>query len=273
MPGFPALPLDEWRATRDTIRLYSKITSRIRRALAPREKHWFHISLSVAAAGLTTTPIPAGDVVFELLLDFASHELALATSRGERWHMPLRGQSVAELGGALMAALANMGIHPEVDPGKISDTTPGAYDAPAVERFWRALSRIDAVFKRFKGGLRGETSPVQLWPDHFDLAMLWFSGRLVPGYDPSNEEFADEQMNFGFVTGDAGIPKPYYYVTAYPLPAGLAETALPAGAYWHNQGWQGAVLLHRALVDVDDPEEKLLDFLSAVHRAGASFMK
>lgn len=29
----------------------------------------------------------------------------------------------------------------------------------------------------------------------------WFSGRLVPGQDPANAEFADEQMNFGFSTG------------------------------------------------------------------------
>lgn len=28
----------------------------------------------------------------------------------------------------------------------------------------------------------------------------WFSDRLVPGQDPANAEYADEQMNFGIST-------------------------------------------------------------------------
>jgi hypothetical protein len=30
-------------------------------------------------------------------------------------------------------------------------------------------------------------------------------------------------MNFGFVTGDEGIPYSYLYATAYPQPEGLTE--------------------------------------------------
>jgi len=33
-----------------------------------------------------------------------------------------------------------------------------------------------------------------------DVSMNWFSGRLVPDIDPADEESADEQLNFGFVT-------------------------------------------------------------------------
>ena len=43
--------------------------------------------------------------------------------------------------------------------------------------------------------------PVVLWPHHFGLAVLWFSGHPAPDQDPANAEYADEQMNFGFSTG------------------------------------------------------------------------
>ena len=92
------------------------------------------------------------------------------------------------------------------------------YDIEAVTRFWRALSQLDLLFKQFSGELRRGAGAVRLWPHHFDLAMMWLTGRLIPGQDPDNEDYADERMNFGFSTGDATVPEPYLYATAYPLP-------------------------------------------------------
>jgi hypothetical protein len=131
---------------------------------------------------------------------------------------------------------------------------------------------VDAVLKTFKGGLREETSPVHVFPHHLDLAMNWFSGRLVPGADPSDEERADEQMNFGFVTGDGSISEAYVYATAYPAPGGWADLTLPAGAYWHKEGWTGAILPYAALCDAEDASALLLTFLCEVQRHGAKAM-
>jgi hypothetical protein len=117
------------------------------------------------------------------------------------------------------------------------------------------------------------TGPVQLWPHHFDLAMVWFSGRTVPGVDTADEETAEEQMNFGFSTGDDGISDPYFYITAYPLPAELVKTPLPPNAVWHTHGWSGAIMPYAALVEADRPEEILLGFLKQVQAAGARLMK
>jgi Family of unknown function (DUF5996) len=270
---FATLPLDEWRPTRDTIHGYARVLGQIRRVLSPRQRHWGHVSLSVAAAGLTTTPIPAGPITFDLLLDFTLHGLVITTSRGERWCKPLRGQSAAALYEETLAALGVIGAHPSVDASLFSNNVPGAYDVRAVEKYWQVLSQLDGILKRFKGELRGETSSVQLWPHHFDLAMLWFSGRHVPGVDPEHEDDADEQMNFGFTTGDETIPEPYFYVTAYPLPGDLFNEPLPDGAVWHSQGWQGAVMRYAVLAGSDDPEEKLLSFLRVVQQAGARLMK
>ncbi|HEX6386480.1 MAG TPA: DUF5996 family protein [Anaerolineae bacterium] len=270
---FPSLPLSSWQSTRDTIAGYAQVVGKVRRALTPPQKHWWHISLRLAAPGLTTTPIPAGDRTFEMLLDFKWHELLIITSQGERHSIPLQGQSLAAFCTETLDALAELGIKPEIDLTLFADDTPGTYDEAAVARFWQALSQIDVVFKAFKATFRGESSPVQLWPHHFDLALLWFSGRLVPGQGPNDPEYADEQMNFGFSTGDAGIPNPYFYATAYPQPEGLTEQSLPSGAYWHTEGFTGAVMMYEALTTVANPKEKVLDFLHAAHHAGSSLMQ
>lgn len=270
---FPPLSLAAWQPTLKTVQAYAQLTGKVRRALTPRQKHWSHVSLRTGVSGLTSTPIPAGTKSFEMSLDFTVHKLIITTSRGEQWQKPLAGQSPATFCEEALAALAQMEIKPEIDRSLFTDATPGAYDREAIERYWQALSRIDMIFKRFKGELREETSPVQLWPHHIDLAMLWFSGRLVPGIDPADEENADEQMNFGFSPGDEGIPEPYFYITAYPLPDGLTGASLPAGASWHTQGFTGAVLRYETLTTANEPDEMLLQFLRTVQQAGSALMR
>jgi hypothetical protein len=270
---FPPLIPAGLNPTHNTIRGYAQVLGKIRRALTPRQKHWWHVSLRLTATGLTTTPIPAGDFTFEMRLDFTTHQLVIKTSRGDEYRQPLRGQSVAVFCEDTLAALARFGIAPEIDRSLFTDTTPGTYNPTVAAQYWQALSQMDIVFKQFKGELRQETGPVQLWPHHMDLALLWFSGRLVPDQDPDDEEYSDEQMNFGFSPGDEGIPEPYFYITAYPTPDGFADTPLPEDAYWHTTGFTGAILKYTSLVDADAPAEKLLTYLRTVQQAGASLMQ
>jgi hypothetical protein len=114
--------------------------------------------------------------------------------------------------------------------------------------------------KRFKAKQHVETSPVQLWPHHFDIALLVLPGRKIPGEDPRDAELSDEQMNFGFVPGDEGIREPYFYATAYPNPKRPRPT-LPRGARWQKRGWDGAVLPYAALIAARNPQKRLLEFL------------
>ena len=272
-PIFPPIPLASWQSTRDTITVYAQLLGKIRRALTPKQKHWWHISLRVISVGITTTPIPAGHKTFQLIMDFTIHQLIILTSHGERHQIPLQGQSAAAFCTEVLDALADLGIEPEIDRALFANDTPGTYDETAVSTFWQALSQIDITLKTFKHSFREESSPVQLWPHHFDLAVVWFSGRLVPGQDPANEEYADEQMNFGFSTGDSSIAEPYFYATAYPTPDAFANQPLPEDAYWHTEGFTAAVLPYQALVTANNPHEKLLKFLRAAHQAGSQFMK
>ena len=271
--GFPELSGTEWLASRDSMKQYARVVGKVRRALAPLEKHWWHVALRMAARGATAGPIPGRDGSVELLLDFVGHALVVTTSTGQRVSVPLRGQPVAEFYRRTMAALAEVGIAADVAPQQFNDDTPLVYDEDQAGRLWQAFSLVNLTLATFKGSLREETGPILLWPHNFDLAFLWFSGRKVPGQDPTDPEHADEQMNFGFEPGDAGIPEPYFYATAYPTPDGFAGSLLPAGATWQTTGWTGAVLPYSELLKEDDPAEYLLDFLHSAHQAGARFMQ
>ena len=269
---YPSLVLEDWRGTRGAVHAYSRVLGKIRQALAPPRKHWFHITLHVGVTGLRTLPMVKDGVAYELCLDLVNHRLTAASSAGPGAERALEGQSVAQFRAAALAMLAELGCEAELDPTLFTDDEPLAYEAADARRFWQALTRINGVFSRFRGSLREETGPVQLWPHHFDLAMLWFSGRLVPGVDPGDEESADEQMNFGFSTGDEGVPEPYFYITAYPTPDGFTGTPLPRGATWHSEGFVGAVLPYAALAESQDGDALLLEYLTTVQAAGARAM-
>lgn len=270
---FPDLKLESWRPTRDTIHGYARLLGAIRGALTPKQKHWWHISLRVEPYGITTTEIPFDKTGFELYLDFNSHSLVIRATNGDLHPIPFANQSTTTLGKQALELLGEMGIRSKLNSAiPVDKMQDNNYDRKAAVQFWQALLRIDAVFKRFKQHLNSATSPVQLWPHHFDTSMVWFTGELAPGVDPNDEEAAEEQMNFGFSTGDETIPDPYFYITAYPLPKKLADTNLVPDARWHTQNWQGAILPYQTLIKSSSPEEKLFQFLEKTHLAGQRLM-
>jgi hypothetical protein len=240
----------------------------------PKSKHWWHITLSVTARGLTTTPFRIAGQSLELALDLTGHRLLIESSEGWSATVPLAGQTEAGLCRRIIATLAAAGI--ELEPDLLAGFDSEGilpYDGEASGRFRQVINWVDSAFKTFKGGLREETSPVQIFPHHLDVSMNWFSGRQVPNVDPADEENADEQMNFGFVTGDGSIADAYFYTTAYPAPESWTGLALPEGAYWHTEGWTGAVLPYAALLSDSSPFERLLDYLRTLQAHGSRSMR
>ena len=269
----PELRLTDWNPTRDTLHQYARIIGKIRSRYMPKSKQWWHITLNVSARGMTTTPFPIAGQNLELTLDLAAHRLVIDSSDGWSAALSLADQRAAGLCSRITTTLAATGIDLEPDLLAAFDGEEILpYDIEAIGRFRRVISWVDAAFKTFKGGLREETSPVQIFPHHMDLSMNWFSGRLVPGVDPADEENADEQMNFGFVTGDGSIPDAYFYTTAYPAPDNWSDSGLPEGAYWHTEGWTGAVLPYAAVTASDQPLELLLDYLRTLQVHGKKLM-
>ena len=222
----PPLALNDWWETRDRIHLYVRLLGAVRQALTPRQKHGAHASLRTTAVGLTTTPIPAGRFTLEMSLDFTTHMASVKTSRGD-WHdVVLEGQSPRMFLAEMQASLDELGLVVAFDEALFSSDEDIVYDEEAVERFWQALSMVDIWLQGFKSEFRGETGPVQLLPHHFDLVLMWLTGRLLPDQDPDDPEKADEQLTFGFSTGDEGIEEPYFYNLVYPWPAAIMSQTI-----------------------------------------------
>ena len=113
-----------------------------------------------------------------------------------------------------------------------TDETHRAYDADAVNRFWRALVQADRVFKIFRGRFIGKCSPVHLFWGAMDLAVTRFSGRPAPEHPGgipnlpdrvTREAYSHEVSSCGFWPGTAPIDYPAFYSYAYPEPAGFAD--------------------------------------------------
>lgn len=265
---YPRLNADALSATRDALHAYAQVLGAWAKHCRKKRKHWWHASLRPTLYGLSTGVI-YGDDDFELALDLVNSQLRVR-SRSKNESVPLHGQSSKELAAAIRDLLVfDAGIDKSVvpDDDKATNTTYD-YSPQVAKRLHHAFASVAAAMEVFRAGIREETSPIQVWPHHFDLSMLWLPGGKIDGEDPEDEESSDKQMNFGFVFGDQSIPDPYFYVTAYPLPDALPETTLPKDAKWQSEGFNGAVALYSKVAATDDPHAYLLHLWQALLQAG-----
>jgi hypothetical protein len=148
----------------------------------------------------------------------------------------------------------------------------GRYSATCASAIAGAWADVTRAMTALRAGIREETSPIQVWPHHFDLSMVWLPGETIPGQNPNDAENADKQMNFGFTLGDGLVAEPYFYVTAYPSPEAFASLALPVGTTWRTSGFTGAVLPYASLLASRDPHGYLLDLWNGLLVAGRQHM-
>jgi hypothetical protein len=107
---WPALPLEAWKDTRETLHMWMQIVGKIRLTLAPHLNDWWQVPLYLTSRGLTTTPIPFGDREFEATFDFIDHVLNVQVSDGRTEQIPLRSRPVADFYREVMAALDRLAI-------------------------------------------------------------------------------------------------------------------------------------------------------------------
>jgi hypothetical protein len=281
--AWPALPLAEWQATRDTLHMWTQIAGKVRLALAPHVNHWWQVPLYVSARGLTTSAIPFGGGNFEIEFDFIAHQLRIETNWGGTRTMPLAPQSVAEFYKKFMKLLETLEIAVKIWPMPVEipdpirfdkDTVHASYDPVYANRFWRVLTSIDAVLKEFRCGFIGKASPVHFFWGSFDLAATRFSGRRAPerpGADRvMREAYSHEVISAGWWPGGGDISEPMFYAYAAPEPAGFREAPVhPAQTFYHAQ--LGEFLLpYEAVRTAAEPRETLREFLQSTYEAGAN---
>lgn len=274
-PHFPALDDSSIAVTRDALHAYARVLGDWLKLCRPKRKHWWHASLRPSLNGLSTGVVHAG-IDFELELNLRESLLVGRTATGEQSTETLHGQPASELADSIERFLVANGIDNELitksNNSKNNSMAYPGYSAKHTHLIAQALNSVSSAMAIFRAGIREETSPIQLWPHHFDLSLLWLPGEKIPGQDPDNEEYADKQMNFGFVLGDQGIAEPYFYITAYPLPEALPNIRLPIQTTWCSEGFSGAVLLYKSLTEHRDPNAYLLDLWRRLLYAGREYM-
>jgi uncharacterized protein DUF5996 len=280
---WPALPLEEWRDTKETLNRWMQIAGKITLGLTPLVNHFWNTGLRLSSRGLRTVPIPYGSRVFDMEFDFVVHALVIRVSDGTEERIALRSISVAELDRQCFAALHKLGIECDIwtTPVEIADPIPldqdevhRAYDPDAVRRFWQILTSAHKVFSEFRSRFTGKCGPVVFWWGSFDLAVTRFSGRRAPAKEGADsitrEAYSHEVSSVGFWPGDDRLALPAFYSYAAPEPAGFRDSKIsPSAAYYHAT--LGGFYLHLdELRKASDPDRTLLDFCQSVYEAAAN---
>jgi len=206
--GFPALRVEDWTDTRETLHRWTQIVGKIRLAQAPMVNHWWQVTFYVTPRGLTTSPMPAGDRAFEIEFDFCAHRLRITVEDCERREIGLEPKAVATFYAEVMDALASLGLE-EVTiwpvPVEIEraipfaqDTEHASYDPHAAQLFWRQLVQVDRVLKAFRARFAGKVSPVHFFWGAMDMAVTRFSGRSAPRHPGGAPNCGDWVMVEGY---------------------------------------------------------------------------
>ncbi|MFC4565010.1 DUF5996 family protein [Nocardiopsis mangrovi] len=287
MELFPAMPLAEWRDTKQTLHRFLQIVGKIRLAASPRRNHWWHVPFHLTGTGLTTRPMGRidGNPIFTIDLDLVGHRLVASTVDGRGASFPMRGHSVSSFYRELLGTLESIGVHARIhiarpydlaDSGRpfVEDTEHAAYDTAAATRYWQVLSQVNLVLEEFAARFSGKTSPVHHFWHTLDIAVTRFLDRPVDQPREAGplirEAYSREAISFGFWFGDDTVPEPAFYSYAAPEPDGITDRPLPKGAEWATGGSGHLALLRYDRVREEaDRAGAVLAFYEAAYRAGA----
>jgi len=287
-PAWPVLQFDQYRDTLETVHLWTQIVGKIRLRQMPWVNHSWHVTLYVTPRGLTTGSMPYPGGIFEIILDFTSHEVIVLTSAGKERRMDLFPRSVADFYVALFGLLHDLGVYVKIygKPNEIADAIPfredrvhHSYDKQAIHMIFQVLARTLVVFDRFRSGFTGKVSPIHLFWGAFDLAVTRFSGREAPKHkgampnmpvDVMQEAYSHEVSSCGLWLGTPEFPTPVFYSYCYPTPADFGDQPVePEGAYYSRE--MGEFFLPYAAVQGSaDPENTLMRFLTSTYRAAST---
>jgi hypothetical protein len=246
--GWPALPYEEWQATRDTLHAHTQVLGKLAAALAPREPQLQHSALRLSARGWETLPLPApdGSGAFAVVLDLRTHEAVVEHNDGRVRRVALTpDRAVGDVTREVLAAVRDVGGLVEINlaPQETTWTTPldeddehATFDPGHVTTYFAAATRAAQVLAELRAPYRGRSTPVNAWWGSFDLAVNLFSGQ--PAKPPSDDfimrnAMDAEEVAVGWWPGDARYGRAAFYAYAHPAPEGFSDATLaPAAAHW-----------------------------------------
>jgi len=285
--NWPALPFQEWKDTYATLHMWTQIIGKIRLACTPWTNHSWHVALYVTSRGLTTSPIPYNNKVFQIEFDFLDHGLHIDTNLGERKTLALRPQTVSYFYNSVFSTLGQLGINVRISkiPNEIADAIPfdqddvhRSYDADYAGKFWQILTQVDRVMKDFRSGFIGKVSPVHFFWGSFDLAVTRFSGRKAPEHPGGvphmpdwvvREAYSHEVSSVGFWPGNDQAPTPVFYSYAYPEPAGYNSATVRPSQAFYGAEMREFFLPYEDVRLSTFPDQTLMEFFQSTYEAAA----
>ena len=273
--------------TLTTVHMWTQIVGKIRMAATPPLNHWWHVPLYVTAHGLTTSPMPHGDRLFQIDFDFVDHRLVIEASDGRSIAIDLRPMSVAAFYRTLMRELEGIGIAVPIRTNPVEvvvaipfdeDDEHASYEREHVAELWSGLRAAHRRLTAFRGGFIGKASPVHFFWGGFDLAVTRFSGRpapLHPGSIPNcpdwvmYEAYSHEVSSAGWWPTSPEVG-PAYYSYMYPQPAGFDRATVQPDPARYDTAYGEFVLREEDLRREADPERAVMSFLESTYDAGAT---
>jgi hypothetical protein len=270
--------LTNWDETAHSLHRATEPLAGITQMIRPHARSWLELALAIRPDGLSTGKLAAGGEIF---VNFKRAALIYQPAHGAEVVLTLNGQTQATLFQALLEKIAPDDLQGKLasapqdklvqgvadalaaeghDGHLFNDGTPLKVDAGQASDYADALYAIFTGVARFRARLVGHLTPVVVWPEHFDLSTLW--------YKDGDMDEMKAQLNFGFAPFSEGLPRPYLYVTAYPMPKDTPLPSLPAPARWWTEGWTGVVVDYDDLAQQADPaqfvEQICLDIFDVV---------
>lgn len=284
---WPAIPVDGWIETRDTLQLWTQVVGKVRMVNEPAVNHWWNTPLYLSSRGLTTSliPHPTGPA-FQVDFDLLGSQLEISTVDGTSATLALEPRTVADFHERVLAMLADLGVATEIWPVPVEiagaipfpdDDVHASYDADAARRFWLALVQMDRVFEVFRSRFVGKASPVHVFWGAFDLAATRFSGRTAPDHPGGApncgphvmlEAYSHEVSSAGYWPGGPG-EEGIFYSYAYPEPPGFREAPVSPAEASFDEALGEFVLPYEVVRTAADPDAVLLDFLQTTYEAAA----
>ena len=263
----PPLP-ENLEPTRAALHAYAHAVGALPRVHALSHPKWWHVSLKLKPTGLITDvmPIPGGGT-FQIRMDLRNHEIVIDRSDGSGTAFSMAsGATGTEMGDALIAAAAEMGLAGEYNRERFENDEPLEYDPAAAERFFEVLTNVGAILERHRSTLDGDFGPLQMWPHEFDMAFEWFGTRVETYEEHGEVQEYPSQLNLGFYPGG----RAYFYSNPWPFDeAVLLDQGLPSGAAWHTEGWQGSILYYDEIAGKPNADDLVLAYAKAVHDIAA----
>jgi hypothetical protein len=245
-----AVDYSRLKPVRDYVQDIAKILGKLQQGyLAPDPNDWFR-GLDITENGISTQDLGDGR---RIVLDMWAGQIRTPTSTFSI--TPYTAQQVLEKLQDWLAAHSTTILIPQPE----FVTAEPHFESIAANTLVGILSWGHDQLMTTKSGLTtGVTSPVLLYPHHFDVGFAWYpDGKTAADTDKP------QQYTVGLSAGDAYIAEPYLYVTQYPEQADFPSRSLPQPAYFHTAGFSGAILRYNDAVHSDQPDKLAQDFFRA----------